>query len=375
VRVPVGIDELDVQADLVARQQQGPLEDRVHAQLVADHRHRLVRPLVLHDRRARDDVDAGDLRELRQELVVEPGGQERRVCLSRDAHVGEGQDRDGRPFTLGHRRPWDLQRLSFIHPVRGRDHDDQHAGHSYDQGRSKESSGMQRRTLWPFGRKRPPARTRAPRIGLLGPHDQSRLRCRELAADVVGTRDRQPLVRDREDGGGVLHPFEMRDTQGHGRDRWVVLDLVVDLAGHGDAARGGEGLDPRRDVDAVTVDALLVVDDITGVDADPDGNEVLLRQFELDLDGRLNRFDGAREDAEAAVSIVLENPPVVVRHRARQDVAMPIPLGAGRRLVLLHEARVPHEVGEHDRRELAGRFLRHGASPSRAPHAGPCSTA
>ena len=55
------------------------------------------------------------------------------------------------------------------------------------------------------------------------------------------------------------------------------FDVVEDGAGNADAANLGEPLQPRRDVDAVTVNVLTVNDDVAEVDADAQSNALFFR--------------------------------------------------------------------------------------------------
>lgn len=73
------------------------------------------------------------------------------------------------------------------------------------------------------------------------------------------------------------------------------VDLVEDRPGDADAAGLGDALEPRRDVDAITVDAVPIVDDVAHVDAHAEthaarlGNIcVALRHHRLDLDRAFN---------------------------------------------------------------------------------------
>src|SRR5262249_35972134 len=48
----------------------------------------------------------------------------------------------------------------------------------------------------------------------------------------------------------------------------LVTNLLADRFGDADAARIGDRLEPRRDVDAISVDVLALDDHVTEVDAD-----------------------------------------------------------------------------------------------------------
>ena len=56
-----------------------------------------------------------------------------------------------------------------------------------------------------------------------------------------------------------------------------VADIVADRAGHRDAARLGDALDARRDVDAIAIDVVVLEDDVAEIDADAELDAAVLR--------------------------------------------------------------------------------------------------
>ena len=70
------VHELADDADLVARPPHAPLQDRGHAQLGRDLADRLLRTLVPHYRRSRDDLQVPDLRELGEDVLGNAIGEE-----------------------------------------------------------------------------------------------------------------------------------------------------------------------------------------------------------------------------------------------------------------------------------------------------------
>jgi len=86
------IDQPGVDADVVARPEHRPLDDRVHVEVPRDLRKRLLRSLVAHGRGPRDHAERRDLGKARDELVRHPVGE---VFLRRILRqVLERQDRE-----------------------------------------------------------------------------------------------------------------------------------------------------------------------------------------------------------------------------------------------------------------------------------------
>ena len=108
------------------------------------------------------------------------------------------------------------------------------------------------------------------RLQFFGEH---RRPARQLAAFRV-----QPIDRDRL--GNVLDPVLAHRLEAEGD---FGLGVVVDGAGDADLARAGQLLQPRRDVDPIAVDVVLVDDDVTEVDPDPKLDALVLGQIRLTL--------------------------------------------------------------------------------------------
>jgi hypothetical protein len=119
-----------------------------------------------------------------------------------------------------------------------------------------------------------------------------------------GRRGLSTPVRRREGEhvdrlGDVLEVLRA-EGQELGLDRAV--DLVEDLSRDADAAGLGYPLESRRDVDAVTVDAGLVMNDVAQVDTDAEAHAARLGHVRvarghdgLDLDRAFSRADHARK--------------------------------------------------------------------------------
>ena len=156
------------------------------------------------------------------------------------------------------------------------------------------------------------------------------------------------LVGHEEDLHGPGHVLQLETSEGVDEHAWLILQVVVDPFGNEHLTGWTKTLDARGDVDTVSVDALSLTHNVTGVDADPEWDSRLGRQIPLNPEGAGHGLDGAAEDAQAAVAVVLEQITPAPRHGLLQDPAMPITVGARGFLVPLHEGRVARHVGEHD---------------------------
>ena len=149
------------------------------------------------------------------------------------------------------------------------------------------------------------------------------------------------------------------------------LHVVVSLLREPDAARLGQLLQPRRDVDALAVPVLALDDDIAEVDADPHVDAavlahpvVALGHPALQVDGARHRVDDAAELGQKAVAHQLEDAAVVLLDRRLEQLpaVRSEPLKrAG--FVLLHEAAVADDVGGENGGEPA--FYGQSLQPSR----------
>jgi hypothetical protein len=68
-------------------------------------------------------------------------------------------------------------------------------------------------------------------------------------------------------------------------------------------------------------------------------------------DGGVDPLDGAAEDAEGSVTIELDNLPAVLFDGLAERVPMTVADALSPMLILLHQGREAHHVGEHDGRE------------------------
>ena len=135
-------------------------------------------------------------------------------------------------------------------------------------------------------------------------------------------------------------------------ERQLAADLIVDGIRHEHATRLGQGFQPGRDVDAVTVDPVFVVDHISQIDPNAKPHAATLGHpfvapghDGLDLDCTLGGADDAGKLGHDAVAGSVDDPPPVPADQ-RQDRALmglEVPHGGG--LVRVHEPAVAHDVG------------------------------
>ena len=98
-----------------------------------------------------------------------------------------------------------------------------------------------------------------------------------------------------------------------------VADVIADRARDADAAGLRQCLQPRCDVDAVTVDVAAIGDEVAEIDPDPKGDAFVFRHLgialehrPLDLDGATHRIDDAREFDQHAVAGGLDDAAVML---------------------------------------------------------------
>ena len=99
------------------------------------------------------------------------------------------------------------------------------------------------------------------------------------------------------------------------------------------------------------------------MDTDPEGDDRLPVDLQLDLDRALDRLHRAGEDAEGAVPVELEDLSAMPLDGGGDERPVKVPLGARHFLVGLHEGRVAHHVREHDGGQVACRLFSHGWRP------------
>ena len=139
------------------------------------------------------------------------------------------------------------------------------------------------------------------------------------------------------------------------------LDLIIDVARDADAARLGEALQARGDVDAVAEDVAVFEDDVADVDADAVADapifglgRLALGHAVLDRDRAFDRIDRAAELDQGAVAGELDHTAVVLGDQGFGEFD-PVGLDPRERtgLVGADQPAVADHVHGHDGREPA----------------------
>ena len=159
------------------------------------------------------------------------------------------------------------------------------------------------------------------------------------------------------------------------RVRELVADLVTDYPRDADAARLGQCLQPRRDVDAVALDVVAVADNVAKIDPNAENDAfvpgnlcVAIDHRALQLGGAAHRVDDAGEFRQNAVAGGFDDAAAVLPD-LRVDELTADALEPFERplLVCSHQPRIGHDIGGEDCGETAFNRLFH-ASPSRGDH-------
>ena len=163
------------------------------------------------------------------------------------------------------------------------------------------------------------------------------------------------------------HVLEIDASEGPGEHTRLVLDVVENLPGNQHFTRRAHSLDSGGDVDAVSINSLVLSYDVPGMDPDPQGNRKRSRQDFLDLESAAHSLDGAGEYRQAAIAVVLQQLSPVWGQSVLQDGAVPIADPTRLLLIPLHQGRVSGNVGEHDGSEVPCLLFDHGdLRPARA---------
>ncbi len=143
------------------------------------------------------------------------------------------------------------------------------------------------------------------------------------------------------------------------------VQIVADLLAHGrrdaDAVDRGQRFQPGCDVDTVACDVVAVDDDVADIDSDSEANSVgrglplfKLHHSTLNIETALHGGDGAAEFSQEPVASRPDDPSSVFFHLDKIHVfAKPPQSRECQRLVALHHAAEPGDVGKHDGGKLA----------------------
>jgi hypothetical protein len=111
-------------------------------------------------------------------------------------------------------------------------------------------------------------------------------------------------------------------------------------------------LEPCRNVDAVTIDPSLVVDNVSEVDTDAEQHAAWLRHLlvarshdGLDLDRALGRADHARKFGEDAIASRVDDATAVAADEWQDHGLVGLEVADGGGLVLAHQPTVADDVG------------------------------
>ena len=156
------------------------------------------------------------------------------------------------------------------------------------------------------------------------------------------------------------HVLEIDASEGAGEHTRLVLDVVENLPGNKHFTRRAHSLDSGGDVDAVSINSLVLSYDVPGMDPDPQRNRKRSRQGFLDLESAAHSLDGAGKYRQAAIAVVLQQLSPVWSQSVLQDGAVPIADLTRLLLIALHQGRVSGNVGEHDGSEAPCLLFDHG---------------
>jgi hypothetical protein len=132
-----------------------------------------------------------------------------------------------------------------------------------------------------------------------------------------------------------------------------ISNFLMHFVRDANAAGLSDGLQPGCDIDAVPVEALTFVDDISNVYADPEehrrpGVRVQFRHAALDFGGALHCADSARELGENAVPSDIDHASAKPRYQRNNRLPNFSNLSDSPLFISAHESAVPRNVGRQD---------------------------
>src|SRR5262245_21374822 len=124
-----------------------------------------------------------------------------------------------------------------------------------------------------------------------------------LYPNLCGRRDYQSLVGDSIYLDRSLYVLQVELSEWRGLDVALILHLIKHLIRDQNGSGHRQGLDARGQIDTVAEYAVLFERNVTGVQSNAERDLRFLLQFELNGDRRLDRIDGAPENAEGTIAI------------------------------------------------------------------------
>jgi hypothetical protein len=149
-----------------------------------------------------------------------------------------------------------------------------------------------------------------------------------------------------------------------------IADVVADRARDADAARFGQPIQPRGDIDAVAVDVIAIDNHVAEIDADAEDDALILGDTRIAVDHRPLDFgraadcvDDARKFHQHAVAGGFDDASVMLSD-FRIDELAAMGLQALERAVLVgaHQPRIARHIGGQNRGETAFDGLFHSLS-------------
>ena len=170
-----------------------------------------------------------------------------------------------------------------------------------------------------------------------------------------GRKRRCALGRPGPDADRILDVLEAVVAGIDQRHGEMLACLLVGLGRYREAAGARHGFEADGNVDIVTEDLVLVGDDVTHMDAEPElhgaiGGQMMitLRHQRLHRDRGLGGADDARELQQEAVAGVLHDAAAMIEDDGVDRAAMGLEGGMGAGLVAAHHARIAGDIGADD---------------------------
>lgn len=140
----------------------------------------------------------------------------------------------------------------------------------------------------------------------------------------------------------------------------LAADLFVNRLRNTKPTLGGQTLQTGRDIDSVTKEVVLVDDDISEIDSDPEEHLAISRNIgvsaldlPLDVDGTSHRLHRAGKLGEDAVTGTTEDSAMMVSHELVDHAAVGVEPADAFLFVRLHQPAEADDISRQDRGKLA----------------------